>query len=217
MNDATRATPALTRASPAAPGRLSVMALIGLAAGALPVPFVPGAILKRVRGALAHDIAARYGLSLTDEARREMAQPSRTARSGALLATVAFVTRRTLRRFGILGVVPPLAAWLEVYAVGILFDRYLERVRASQTLRIHEGEAKLVRNAIDGAISRAFSPKLHLPPRLGVSEPAEELRTLPTRLFDGVLLATAAIPDHLRRRLEAAFDAVLDDDPLHVG
>jgi hypothetical protein len=217
MNDAPRATPALTRASAAAPGRLSVMALIGLAAGALPVPFVPGAILKRVRGALTHDIAARYGLSLTDEARREMAEPSRTARSGALLATLAFVTRRTLRRFGILGVLPPLAAWLEVYAVGLLFDRYLERVRASQTLRIHESEAKLVRKAIDGAISRAFSPKLHLPPRLGVSEPAEELRTFPTRLFDGVLLATAAIPDHLRRRLEAAFDAVLDDDPLRVG
>jgi len=217
MSDAPRATPALTRASTAAPGRLSVMALIGLAAGAMPVPFVPGAVLKRVRGALAHDIAARYGLSLTDEARREMAEPSRTARSGALLATIAFVTRRTLRRFGMLGLVPPLAAWLEVYALGLLFDRYLERVRASQALRIHEGEAKLVRKAIDSAVSRAFSPKLELLPRQGVSEPTEELRTFSTRLFDGVLLAASAIPDHLRRRLEAAFDAVLDDDPLHVG
>lgn len=217
MSDVTRATPALTRASGAAPGRLSVMALIGLAAGALPLPFVPGAVLKRVRGALAHDIAARYGLSLTDEARREMAQPSRTARSGALIATIAFVARRTFRRFGMLGLVPPVTAWLEVYALGLLFDRYLERVRASQALRIHEGEAKLVRKAIDGALSRALSPNLDLPPRQGVSEPAEELRTLSTRLFDGVLLAAAAIPDHLRRRLEAAFDAVLDDDPLHVG
>ena len=50
-----------------------------------------------------------------------------------------------------------------------------------------------------------------------MSEPTEELRTFSTRLFDGVLLAAAAIPDHLRRRLEAAFDAVLDDEPLHVG
>ena len=89
------------------------MALIGLAAGAMPLPFVPGAVLKRVRGALAHDVAARYGLSLTDEARREMAEPSRTSRNGALLATVAFFARRTLRRFGVLGVIPPLAAWLE--------------------------------------------------------------------------------------------------------
>jgi hypothetical protein len=193
------------------------MALIGLAAGALPVPFVPGAVLKRVRGALAHDVAARHGLSLTDEARREMAEPSRTARSGAILATIAFVVRRTFRRFGILGVVPPLAAWLEVYALGLLFDRYLERVRASQALRIHESEAQLVRKAIDSAISRALSPKLDLPPRQGVSAPTEELRTFSTRLLDGVLLAAAAVPDHLRRRLEAAFDAVLDDDPLHVG
>jgi hypothetical protein len=207
----------LTRASTAAPGRLSIMALIGLAAGALPVPFVPGAVLKRVRGALAHDVAARHGLSLTDEARREMAEPSRTARSGAILATIAFVVRRTFRRFGILGVVPPLAAWLEVYALGLLFDRYLERVRASQALRIHESEAQLVRKAIDSAISRALSPKLDLPPRQGVSAPTEELRTFSTRLLDGVLLAAAAVPDHLRRRLEAAFDAVLDDDPLHVG
>jgi hypothetical protein len=170
-----------------------------------------------VRGALAHDVAARHGLSLTDEARREMAQPSRAARSGALLATVAFFARRTLRRFGLLGVVPPVAAWLEVYALGLLFDRYLERVRASQALRIHEAEAQLVRKAIDTAISRALSPKLELPPRQGESTPTEELRSLPNRIVDGVLLAAAALPDHLQRRLEAAFDAVLDDDPLYVG
>jgi hypothetical protein len=193
------------------------MALIGLAAGAVPLPFVPGAVLKRVRGALAHDVAARHGLSLTYEARREMAEPSRAARSGALLATVAFVARRTLRRFGLLGVLPPVAAWLEVYALGLLFDRYLERVRASQALRIHEAEAQLVRKAIDTAISRALSPKLELPPRQGESAPTEELRSFPNRIVDGVLLAAAALPDHLQRRLEAAFDAVLDDDPLYVG
>jgi hypothetical protein len=217
MSDAPRATPALTRASTAAPGRVSVMALIGLAAGAMPLPFVPGAVLKRVRGALAHDVAARHGLCLTDGARREMAEPSRAVKSGAILATIAFVARRTLRRFGILGVVPPIAAWLEVYALGLLFDRYLERVRASQALRIHESEAQLVRKAIDSAVSRALSPKLELPPRQGVNDPTEELRTLSTRLFDGLLLAAAAVPDHLRRRLETAFDAVLDDDPLRVG
>jgi hypothetical protein len=217
MSDAPRATPALTRAHTVAPGRLSVMALIGLAAGAMPLPFVPGAVLKRVRGALAHDVAARHGLSLTDEARREIEMPSRTARSGALLTTVAFFARRTLRRFGVLGLVPPITAWLEVYALGLLFDRYLERVRASQTLRIHEAEAQLVRKAIDTAISRALSPKLVLPPRQGENIPTEELRTFSNRIFDGVLLAAAAVPDHLRRRLEAAFDAVLDDDPLRVG
>jgi hypothetical protein len=214
MSDAAR-SPALTRATTPAPGRLSVMAFIGLAAGAVPIPFVPAAVLKRVRGALAHDIAARYGLSLTDDARKEMAEPSRTARSGAFLATIAFVARRTLRRFGVLGIVPPLTAWLEVYALGLLFDRYLERVRSSQVVRIHGSEAKLVRKAIDGAVSRALSPRLELKPR-HASEPAEELRSFPTRLLDGFLLAVAAVPDHLQRRLETAFDMVLDEEPVHV-
>jgi hypothetical protein len=216
MNDASRAMPALTRGTKAAPGRLSVMALMGLFAGAVPMPVVPSAVLRRIRGALAHDIAARHGLCLTTEARKEISQPSRRVRNGALLATLAFVASRTLRRFGMLGVVPPLAAWIEVYALGLLFDRYLERVRSSQTLRIHGAEAKLVRRAIDGAVSRALSPKLELKPQHGTLEPTEELRDMPTRFLDGVLLAAAAVPDHLQRRLEAAFDAELDEEPLHA-
>ena len=217
MSEASRAaSTALTRAPRSAPGRLTVMALLGMIAGAVPLPIVPSAVLRRVRGALAHDIAARHGLSLTNEARNEMSEPSRAARGGAILATLAFVARRTLRRFGMLGVVPPVSAWLEVYALGLLFDRYLERVRSSQTVRIHGGEAKLVRKAIDAALSRALSPKLELRPQPGNVEPTEELRDLPTRLIDGILLAAAALPDHLQRRLESAFDDVLDEEPLHA-
>jgi hypothetical protein len=215
MGDPSRASPALTRVPRGAPGRLSVMALLGLLAGAVPMPILPGAALRRVRGALVHDIAARYGLSLTEDARKEMSEPSRTARGGALLTTVVFFARRSLRRFGVLGVVPPLAAWLEVYALGLLFDRYLDRVRSSQTVRIHGGEARLIRRAIDAAVSRALSTKLELgPPR--TVEPSEELRDMPTRIVDGILLAAAALPDHLQRRLETAFDRVLDEEPLHA-
>ena len=58
--------------------------------------------------------------------------------------------------------------------------------------------------------------ELELGPRRSGGEPTEDLRNLPTRLFDGVLLAAAALPEHLRRRLEAAFDAALDEDPLEV-
>jgi hypothetical protein len=217
MSEVSRAaSTALTRAPRSAHGRLTVMALLGMIAGAVPLPFVPSAVLRRVRGALAHDIAARHGLSLTNEARNEMSEASRAARGGAILATLAFVARRTLRRFGMLGVVPPVSAWLEVYALGLLFDRYLERVRSSQTVRIHGGEAKLVRKAIDAALSRALSPKLELRPQPGNVEPTEELRDLPTRLIDGILLAAAALPDHLQRRLESAFDDVLDEEPLHA-
>src|SRR5262249_23161580 len=118
--------------------------------------------------------------------------------------------------FGVLGIVPPLSAWLEVYALGLLFDRYLERVRSSRTLRIHGAEAKLVRRAIDLAISRAMSPKLELKPRHGAIEPSEELRSVSTRLVDGILLAIAAVPDHLQRRLETAYDRILDEEPVHA-
>jgi hypothetical protein len=216
MADPSHAFPALTRIPRTAPGRLSVMALLGMVAGAVPVPFVPGVVLRRVRGALAHDVAARHGLSLTEEARAEISEPSRAARSGAFLATLAFLARRTFRRLSMLGAVPPLAAWLEVYALGLLFDRYLERVRSSQTLRIHASEARLVRSAIDAAVTRALSPKLELRARAGAVEPSEELRTFSTRFVDGVLLAVAALPDHLQRRLETAFDSVLDEEPLRA-
>ncbi len=216
MSQATPASPLLSRATAPAPGRLTVMAFIGLAAGAVPLPFVPGAALRRIRGAVAHDVATRYGLSLTEDARKDLAEPSRTSRNGAFLATIAFVAKRTFRRFGALGLVPPVTAWLEVYALGFLFDRYLERVRSSQTVRIHGGEAKLVRKAIDSAMSRALSPSLELKARHPESEPAEKLRNFSTRLLYGMLLAVAAVPDHLRRRLETAFDAVLAEEPLHT-
>jgi hypothetical protein len=215
MSDAPRALP------PPSPfrsqgGPTSVLSILGFAAGAVPIPFVPSLALRRVRGALVHDIAGRHGLCFTEEGRKEMAEPSRTISNGAFLATAAFLARRTLRRFGVLGILPPLTAWLEVYALGLLFQRYLEHSRSSRTLRIHDAEARRIRRAIDRAISRAMSWNLKLGPRRSGGEPTEDLRNLPTRLFDGILLATAALPEHLRRRLEAAFDAALDEDPLEV-
>jgi hypothetical protein len=86
-------------------------------------------------------------------------------------------------------------------------------MRSSQSLRIHEGEAKRVRGAIDAAVSRAFSPKLETAPRDPLNEPTEELRDFSTRLLDGILLAAAAMPDLMKRRLETAFDAALAENP----
>jgi uncharacterized protein (DUF697 family) len=213
MSDVNRASPLLVRTTAAAPARISVMALIGMVAGAVPLPFLPAAVLKRIRGALAHDVATRYGLCLTHEAREALSTASRAAQGGAFVTTVAFFARRTLRRIGALGVLPPLTAWFEVYALGMLFDRYLCRMRSSQSLRIHESEAKRVRAAIDSAVTRSLSPKLELAPRDPLSEPTEELRSFSTRLLDGILLAAAAVPDHLRRRLETAFDLALAENP----
>ena len=215
MRIESRPSPALTRSPTAAPGSLSVMALLGMAASAVPMPFLPSVALRRVRGALAFDISTRHGLTLTEEARREMSEPSKRSQGGTLLTTVAFVARRTLRRLGWIGILPPVAAWLEVYALGLLFDRYLERVRSSNTLRIHGPEAKLVREAIDAAVSRAFSPSLEPRKRLARTEPTEELRPMATRVLDTLLLGVAGVPDHVKRRLEAAFDAQLDKDLPH--
>jgi uncharacterized protein (DUF697 family) len=213
MNDANRASPLLLRTAAAAPARVSVMALIGMIAGAVPLPFVPSAVLKRIRGALAHDVVTRYGLCLTQEARDELAAASRVSHGGAFVTTIAFFARRTLRRVGALGVLPPLTAWFEVYALGVLLDHYLCRMRTSQSLRIHQGEAQRLRAAIDQAVSRSLSPKLELKPREFLNEPTEELRTFMTRLLDGILLAAAAVPDHLQRRLETAFDLALAENP----
>lgn len=212
MSDVPRASPIILRTAAAAPARVSVMAIIGMIAGAVPLPFLPAAVLKRIRGALAHDVATRYGLCLTQDAREELAAASRANQGGAFVTTVAFFARRTLRRFGALGVLPPLTAWFEVYALGLLFDRYLCRMRSSQSLRIHESEARRVRAAIDRAVSGSLSPKLELTPRDPLHEPTEELRSFSTRLLDGILLAAAAVPDHVRRRLETAFDLALAEN-----
>ena len=213
MSDVHRASPIVLRTAAAAPARVSVMAIIGMIAGAVPLPFVPAAVLKRIRGALAHDVATRYGLCLTQEARDELSSVSRAVQGGAFVTTVAFFARRTLRRLGAIGVLPPLTAWFEVYALGLLFDRYLCRTRSSQSLRISQNEGKRVREAIDSAISRSLSPKLELAPRDPLNEPTEELRSFTTRLLDGILLAAAAVPDHVRRRLETAFDLAIVENP----
>jgi hypothetical protein len=194
---------------------VSILAVVGLFAGALPLPIVPGRLLRRVRGATVHDIAARHGLTLTPEARARMAEPSKGARRGAMLATAAFLARRVVGRLGALGVLPPLAAWLEIYALGLLFDRYLARTRSSRTLRIDEAEAVAVRRAIDRAIRQTLSPSLEVKSTSHELVPSEELRDMTTRVIDGILLAAAALPSYLERRLESAFDlSVIEEGSL---
>lgn len=186
-------------------GRLWVLAVMGLFAGALPLPAIPTALLRRVRGAVVHEVSGRYGLGFTAEARAWMSEPSKTVRRGAFVATAAFVAKRALRRLGMLGVLPPALAWLEVYALGVMFERYLAALRQSQTVRIDLDEARTLRTAIDQATGRVLSVGLHAE-RPSRSGPVEELRDLPTRVSDGILIGIASGPSYLRRRLETAFD-----------
>ena len=54
-------------------GRLGTYTILGGVTGIVPLPWVPDAIARRVRGALVHDLTARHGLSLTPEARSLLA------------------------------------------------------------------------------------------------------------------------------------------------
>jgi hypothetical protein len=188
---------------------LPILSLLGVALGALPVPVIPPWLLARVRGAAAYDIAARRGLCITREGRDELSRTSLAVSGGAVLSTVLFIARRSLRRLGAVGIVPPIAAGLEVYALGLLLARYIEHGRTSHAVRIDEKEARAIRRLIDHAIQRALS--LHVPTgeRELAALPAEELRDGYTRVADGVLLAIASVPTLLRRRLEDAFDAAV--------
>src|SRR5271165_5523905 len=79
------------------PGRVGTYAVLGAVAGAVPLPWIPDALTRRVRGALTQDIAARHGLSITLEARDLLAEPAGTEGPRGLGAqAIRFVTRRFL-------------------------------------------------------------------------------------------------------------------------
>src|SRR5258708_753294 len=66
----------LAVSSPADGTRLGVYAALGASVAAVPLPWIPDALVRRVRGALVHDIPVRHGLSLTGDARDALAEPS---------------------------------------------------------------------------------------------------------------------------------------------
>jgi len=181
-------------------------AVLGAVAGSVPLPWIPDAFSRRVRGALAQDIAARHGLSITIEARDLLAEPAGTEGPRGLGAqAMRFVTRRVLGRLGPLAIVPPIRSGLETFVLGHLFARYLDLFRTERAARIDVEEARELRRAIDRALVLAMSPEVHshvdAAPR-----PAEEVRDTVTQVVDGVLMTFASAPEWMLRRIEAAFD-----------
>ncbi len=196
-------------------GRVGVYAALGASAGAIPLPWVPDALVRRVRGALVHDIAIRHGVSLTREARDALAEPS-GARGGRSLLRQAlrFVgTRlavRSLTAFGPIGLFWPVQSAIQTYVLGRLFERYLSVGRTERAVRIDAEEARRVRDAIDGALTRALGVSLEPLP-----EPTstDDERDLVTAVVDAMLSLAAGIPAKLTRRLDAAFDDVIEHGP----
>ena len=193
------------------PGRLGVYAALGAYVGAVPLPWVPRALARRVRGALVHDVAARHARSLSPEARTILADTSRPEDARGLatkaMAYVGWkVAARTLSRLGPLGVVWPLRHALQTYALGHLFDRYLGAKGAGGPVRIDAIEALRVRRAIDAALVHAMAvdaPRVHEPDAI------DDQRDETTALVDGVISLTASVPGRLLRRLDTAFDELI--------
>jgi hypothetical protein len=200
------AQPAELRSSRPPPGKLESFAVLGGFVGTVPLPWVPGVLARRLRGALVQDIASRYGVVLSWDARQMLADPSATkARHGPLRQAFGFLSKKLLIRVGPLAVLPPLRSALETYVLGYLFDRYLARADRADRMRVDIEEARLVRQAIERAVLRVVSPEggLQWP---ATPLPREESRDEITQALDGLLSATTTIPSWLMGRLAAAFD-----------
>ncbi len=167
--------------------------------------------MRRVRGALAQDLASRHGLSLSLEARRVLSEPSSRRESSGLVPGLMryFGVRlvvRVLTRFGPVRMVWPLRNALNTFALGHLFERYLFVARAERAVRIDAEEARRLRRAMDGAIGRAISIKSPpSDPPSAVDDHREEV----TAFVDGLIGLAAEVPNRLLHRLDAAFDELL--------
>jgi hypothetical protein len=199
--------PTLASRAPVERGRLGVYAALGASAGAVPLPWIPQTLARRIRGALVNDVASRHGTSLTPEARAVLADPSGPDVPHGFVARAArYVGARVLARFGPLGALFPIRYATQTYVLGYLFDRYLEVARKERSVRITAAEAVRVRRAVDGAVLRALTVDA-----APIPEPVvvDDQRDPTTALVDGLMGAVAGLPTRVLRRLDAAFDDLL--------
>jgi len=191
-------------------GRLGIITAAAVGMFAIPLPVIPDRLVGRLRGAIAHDIASRSGVSLTADARKILANVEGESGGRALgrKAAEAIGLAILKRGFAPIGALTNLARGLEVYAFGHLFDRYLVRARRSGAVRIHVEEARKIREHIDRAVVHAISPTLRAAP-IVVGAPIEDLRDEFTRWIDSAILTGASLPSYIERRLEASFDEIL--------
>jgi hypothetical protein len=113
---------------------------------------------------------------------------------------------RALTRVGPLWVIWPARNALQTWALGHLFDRYLELGRFERAVRIDAGEARRVRQAVDGALARALTVE---PPADEEPTVIDDQRDAGTAFIDGLIGLVAGVPGRLVGRLDAAFDDLL--------
>jgi hypothetical protein len=205
----------LAAAAPQGDTRLGVYVLLGASAGSVPLPWVPEALLRRVRGALLHDVATRHGVSLTPEARAILCDPlgvgaPRGVVADALRFVGGKVAMRALTLLGPASLVWPVGGALRTYVLGHLFEHYLAVARTDRAVRVDAAEARRVRAAIDAAFARVVTMSARAPepePEPGGS--IDDQRDATTALIDAILGFTARVPTLITRRLDAAFDETL--------
>lgn len=194
--------------------RVTVFAIAGAVAGVVPVPVLPRKIVGALRGAMAHDICAQYGLALTADAREVLADPSAPGEIPAVArdAIVYFAGRLVRRLSPYATVVQPARTAFETLAFGRLLDRYLERHRGqgpnAGIVRIDAEEARRLRKLLDRAAVRAIMPGLARTHAM-TADPPEDYRSSLQRALDGALLGAAGLPEVFGSRLDAAMDDVV--------
>lgn len=186
--------------------RIGVYTALGTLSGVVPLPWLPDAVVRQVRGTLAHEVATRHGLSLTPEARRILASTSGVEGPRGMVAEAfLFASTKVLGRFAPLGVFSPVRFGVTTFLLGHLFQRYLETARRERAVRIDAEEARKIRRAIDQAMLYVFTTEVERE-RFEIPRAAEDLRDGTTQLLDSALISLANVPTWLLRRVEASFD-----------
>ncbi len=191
------------------PSRIGVYTVLGTLSGVVPLPWLPEAAVRQIRGTLAHEVATRHGLSLTPEARRILANTSGVEGPRGMLAEAfMFASTKVLGRFGPLGVLSPVRFGVTTFLLGHLFQRYLETVRRDRSVRVDAEEARKIRRALDLAILYVFTTEVDRD-KFEIPRASEDLRDGTTQLLDSVLISLANLPAWLVRRVEASFDDLI--------
>lgn len=189
-------------------GRLGTYTALGGVIGVVPLPWIPDAMARRVRGALIHDLTSRHGLSLTPEARTVLVEPGGAeGPKGVVSQGIKFAVTRVLGRIGPFAAVAPIRTALGTFVLGHLLQRYLDGARTVRAVRIDVEEARKVRRAIDQALLYALTTEPKTKEEVPI--PPEDLRDQSTQIVDGVIISMANLPGWFVRRLDAAFDEVL--------
>ena len=190
-------------------GRLGTYTILGGVCGVVPLPWIPDATVRRVRGALVHDLTSRHGLSLTPEARVILVEPNGSEGPRGFVSQGArFAVGKVLGRFGPFALIAPVRSALGTFVLGHLLQRYLDTARTARSIRIDVEEARRVRRAIDQALIYSLTTEARTSREDDPYAP-EDLRDGSDTVVDGVLISIASMPGWLVRRLDAAFDEVL--------